>query len=763
MKSRQNFISLVFLASLAVIVFAISHKPLEEKNLSSSNTKNFLPVPNDHYLQNVQSIFNNRCVVCHSCAEAPCQLLLTSFAGVSRGATDHDLLDFRVKKRPPTRLKDALSEAEWRQKGFFGVKEELLLNFITLGLKNNDGFLLNNNEERPLKGNKCVSSTKEFYKLTSKISGMGMPFGLPALSPEEFQIMYQWVKDGAKGPSPEAIAELSKSTDPAQISSWESFFNRPDIKSKLSARYIYEHVFAAHLHFANTPYNEFYELVRSRTPSPNPIDEIVTERPYDDPKYYNFSYRLRRVTDTIVQKMHVRWELSPQVLARLEALFINADWGNSNIADPGYESPSPFINFAAIPPKIRYRFLLENSQMIVNGMTRGPVCTGRTATYAIRDQFWIFFIDPDQDVTVIEPNLSLDHQPFADRNWFNDMSDKNAYEAAMRRLKPKGFSVSDIWNGDGNNPNATLTVLRHDQSATVHQGLIGGYPETVWVVNYSNFERLYYDLVADFIPWGSLKENLSTWKFMSRLRNEAEERFLTFLPEIYRKELRDSWNEGIGRLGTYLPALRTRGREADTQVDPKDPMGSLVTQLAARVPKDHLGRNDLSSYRSEAPKLPGRILGQQELEQALSSLLNQPGKPFAQYLPNISYLILADKPWIYTLIPHRGYYFNNFATLEKLSRNKSKDELSAFRGIVGDRPEFFFHLYTKDVRQFVLELSSLDNESDWVVFKSRYGIRRNSQKFWPTLDYVHNWMRENTPLESGLLDVRNYDVTDKIF
>jgi hypothetical protein len=48
-----------------------------------------VPTP-DHYidyLSEVKPILDNRCVVCHSCYNSPCQLKLSSYEGLDRGAT----------------------------------------------------------------------------------------------------------------------------------------------------------------------------------------------------------------------------------------------------------------------------------------------------------------------------------------------------------------------------------------------------------------------------------------------------------------------------------------------------------------------------------------------------------------------------------------------------------------------------------------------------------------------------------------------------
>ena len=68
------------------------------------------------------------------------------------------------------------------------------------------------------------------------------------------------------------------------------FFNADDAKHAVTARYLYEHLFLAHLKFG-TPTNEFYELVRSRTAPGEPIDLIATVRPYDDPGVERFYHR----------------------------------------------------------------------------------------------------------------------------------------------------------------------------------------------------------------------------------------------------------------------------------------------------------------------------------------------------------------------------------------------------------------------------------------------------------------------------------------
>jgi hypothetical protein len=77
------------------------------------------------YWQEVRPILDQRCVTCHSCYDAPCQLNLTSYAGITRGANPAEVYANRLLADPPTRLGfDSLSNADWRRKGFFPVLNE---------------------------------------------------------------------------------------------------------------------------------------------------------------------------------------------------------------------------------------------------------------------------------------------------------------------------------------------------------------------------------------------------------------------------------------------------------------------------------------------------------------------------------------------------------------------------------------------------------------------------------------------------------------
>ena len=81
-----------------------------------------LTIPEEPILfdESVKPVLENRCVVCHGCTDAPCQLKLSSYEGLTRGASKVRVYDgARLSSIPPTRLFiDAQTTEEWREKGF---------------------------------------------------------------------------------------------------------------------------------------------------------------------------------------------------------------------------------------------------------------------------------------------------------------------------------------------------------------------------------------------------------------------------------------------------------------------------------------------------------------------------------------------------------------------------------------------------------------------------------------------------------------------
>ena len=78
------------------------------------------------YQRDVKPITDSRCAVCQGCFDAPCQLQMGSYTGITRGASKNIVYDaLRAIEMAPTRLFiDGKNNAEWRLKDFYPVLNE---------------------------------------------------------------------------------------------------------------------------------------------------------------------------------------------------------------------------------------------------------------------------------------------------------------------------------------------------------------------------------------------------------------------------------------------------------------------------------------------------------------------------------------------------------------------------------------------------------------------------------------------------------------
>jgi hypothetical protein len=375
--------------------------------------------------KDVKPILEKRCIVCHGCFDAPCQLKLSSMEGITRGANKQKVYN---KKRyfwqQPSRLFiDAKTTDEWRDMEFFSVLNEDELQSPEENLQNSLLYKMLNMKQLksgrlPESGNlpddldvslereQVCTTLDEFDQFAKDHPLWGMPYALPGLPDEDYKLLVQWLAQGAKASE---VERPSTETLP-QIARWEAFFNGEGNKQQLVSRYIYEHLVLGHIHFKGAPEREFFRLVRFSTKTGQ---EIASIRPYDDPEE-DFYYHLRPYTAGIVDKDHIVYELSDERMRRYKELFLQAnyevtelpdyDWGESSnffmrnlrkLVRLVITPPTPFEIFSDIPLESRYQFLLDDARFFINGFIKGPVCRGQSALSSIEDHFWVFFLKPE--------------------------------------------------------------------------------------------------------------------------------------------------------------------------------------------------------------------------------------------------------------------------------------------------------------------------------------------------------------------------------
>ena len=756
----------------------------------------------DPFVDEVLPVFAKRCASCHGCIDSPCQLKLTSYEGIKRGAIAENVFSTRLWADESTRMEDhretledgtvdyARTEDGWRNRGFYSVtnggEQSVMAQLLDPaheltpdgGLSRALELYENGLRQRDFE---CVGEQAATSLLLHDdiLAPRAMPFGCPRLDDEHFETLSTWLRDGAPGPSKETEVLLAQSSSPDTVDLWEAFFNQEGPKASLVSRYLYEHMFFARIHFDDAP-GEFYQLVRSWTAPGEPIQEVVTPHPNDGPEVVaggaaaapgtRIYYRLRKHTAVIVHKDHVTWHLDDAVMARWQELFFDPAWGP--FATGSYANHNVFQQFEGIPSMIRAQFLVENSLPIIDAMARGDVCHGSTATYAIRDHFWVWFLDPQSDPSAHDPSLGLnDWKVIAPAGLDVSATVRGerrllqAFEKRLRQLRPEGLGVDDIWKGDGTNPNAMVTVLRHGKSASAHLGAFNGDPETYWVLSYLNFERLYYSLVVNYSPWGSVSVGYETWELMSYARAAGEDLFISMLPQANRQAVRDEWTSGFGRAyqDTFFYMVAD-GRPSRTMVDDARPASDLSDQIIDYLGPDlHTRTDSISSPAWTLDTIPSQLVSDEDVDVALSTLTAREA-PFAQYFPNLTLVRVSDPERIYTIVANRAYASHDHLLLEGPARQPERDTLSVNRGIVGSYPELFIDLRRSEVRAFLQAVYAIDSERGWAAFVDAHApdgeaihlIPRTSSSFWSFLDDLHDRSVREDSVRAGILDVSEY-------
>ena len=750
------------------------------------------------YDDKVRPVLENRCVVCHGCYDAPCQLKLSSPEGIHRGANKKKVYNAaRLTADEPTRLFiDAMTTQEWRQKGFDTVLNEGDSNPVK-NLENSVLYhmlrqkrlypqartgMLGNDFDISLDRAQTCPTLQEFDDYAADHPKGGMPYAMPNLNREEYTTLVHWLAQGVPMPDDKQPSDRAAK----QIMQWEAFLNSSmgspeDNKRKLVARYLYEHLFQAHLHFDGTADREFYRLVRSTTAPGEAVDIIPTRRAYGDPDSSVY-YRIVRQQGSIVAKTHMVYELSEKRMQRYKQLFFDAEYDVTSLPSYAPEVASnPIKTFAAIPVKSRYRFLLDDARFFIEGFIKGPVCRGQIALNVIEEQFWVVFFDPDSGITpqndeFLEATMDYLASPSELEDNFKILSGRVHYRKLFQNyLKMKEAAASDfkpvdiknamgyIWDGDGKNPNAALTVFRHLDSASVNYGFIGNYPETAWVIDYSVLERIHYLLVAGYDVYGNLGHQLNTRLYMDFLRTEGEDYFLTLLPADKRQGIRDGWYQGI-REGDKDDAVVESwlSQEFVTGYQTGDPQLELYRHL-----EQHLGPmagdgdyiNRCTSDECQ-PDVPSKIL---RADKAMQQAVKMDGLIVA-FLPDLAFVRVkmggkAEDDLAYTMISNKAYKsVTSMFKDEQLNdrRDYQDDTQTVVRWLEGSYPDFFYVVDLDDIEKFVDEYKVISDRLQYEEFVARYGVRRTSLDFWKHADWFNLQYAREQPRLSGIYDLNRY-------
>jgi hypothetical protein len=729
----------------------------------------------------VQPILERRCVVCHGCYDAPCQIKLSAWEGVARGASTEVVYDSgRVREAPLSRLfVDAQLPSQWREKGFFPVLNEraptpeanLAASVLarSLALKQKHPLpadaLLGAPFDFSLDRSASCPRIEQFDAYERKVPLAGMPYGLPGLNAREMSTVTRWLAAGSpyEGPLP-----LS-ATQQQQLQVWEAFLNGPSAKERLMSRYLYEHLFLGHLYFETDASHRSFRIVRSSTPPGQGVKLIATRRPYDDPGVERFYYRLEPERETILAKTHMPYALSASRMDKYRRWFLTPAYPVSVL--PSYAvavSANPFVAFRDIPSESRYRFMLDEAAFFIMNFIKGPVCRGQVAVDVIQDRFWVYFIDPRASAEELKVDillrqsdkLSLPTEQGSDSGvigpWLKYAGQEQEFLQTKSQLLQQALGsgknwidLSLIWDGDGNNPNAALTVFRHFDSASVVQGMVGDAPKTAWVIGYPLFERIYYLLVAGYDVYGNVGHQLNSRLYMDFMRMEGEFNFLTLLPQGLRQPTAEYWYRGAPDEARKYVYGQYANVNAPSLIDYRtdDPQRELYGLLRGRLAPALDTRFDLSA------------VGDARLRADLQSLAKARGASLA-WLPEMAILRIgapSGAPHYFTLLRNTAHANVTHLFREKDELLPAENSLTVVPGFIGAYPNAIYSLAASDLPVFEAAIRGLASESDYRAMADRFAIRRTAPAFWAASDALHDAYQASVPLEAGLFDYSRFE------
>lgn len=745
------------------------------------------------YHSQVKPILEQRCIVCHACYDAPCQLKMGSYTGIERGANKARVYDGeRLIEANLTRLfEDAHTQEQWRQKEFFPVvADKPQINYSELSsseyetaarlnitssvmahllqLKQDKPLALDktntkrlSEEEFPLDINRdyqCPTiDTIEAYKEDNP--QWGMPYGLPSINKQEHNILMNWIAQGSIGD--DIVSVSTQNQD--QIIKWEAFLNQDDLKTRLMSRYLFEHLFLVNLYFDADKPKQFFKLIRSATAPGQKIKGIYTRRPFDDPKVERVYYRLVPMKQTLIHKSHIPIILNTQRMEKWQSWFLNDDYQVTKM--PSYipeDASNPFITFAQIPLKARYKYLLDESQNTIMEFIKGPVCRGQMALNVINDHFWVVFIDPDLELVQNSDEfmqqarqkiaLPAEQQSNAlPTSWMNYASMERDYLTTKAQFIKKyiqnkvSVDLDLLWDGNGNNENRALTIFRHKDAASVVKGLVGETPQTAWVLTYPLFERIHYLLVAGYDVYGNVGHQLNSRMYMDFLRMEGEFNFLSFLPKATQNKVRNKWYRGsVSEVEDFVYEANTASLNSDISYKTNDPYKELLTKLKTKFTQSISSRHNIENGFNAKSVIENL------------KIINKLQGKGVSILPETSIVRVFDEnsgeEHFYTMLRHSAYTNISHLFNEEDRRLPEEDTVTIASGFLTSHPNVFMEVPFNKLSDFTKKMTNLSSEQDYTKLLNQYGIRRSSDNFWSFADNMHTYFAKNYPVEFAYLD-----------
>jgi hypothetical protein len=287
----------------------------------------------------------------------------------------------------------------------------------------------------------------------------------------------------------------------------------------------------------------------------------------------------------------------------------------------------------------------------------------------------------------------------------------------------------------------------------------------MWVIDYSQLERIYYALVAGFDVFGNLTHQVSVRRYMDYLRIEGELNFIDFMPSEARVPMLQSWYIGDKSIDSIEHEVVASDHGTLVHFETDDPKREFVE----RVVNDHILKStkiefdEVNYHPAEAQfTMPTSFETDQDILNGFKAL-TAPGTAFIRHNNmsgiNLFYVHVRNykgKDHMFSIVINRWHDNVNSLFGEEKRLDPAKDTINFIRGSVGSYPNFFFVVEGRDVPDFFDLLANFDGSPAYLEKLHRYGVNRADDSFWETYDWFQDRLEEADPLRAGLYDLNRY-------
>ena len=182
-------------------------------------------------------------------------------------------------------------------------------------------------------------------------------------------------------------------------------------------------------------------------------------------------------------------------------------------------------------------------------------------------------------------------------------------------------------------------------------------------------------------------------------------------------------------------------------------------------PPDVLNRCEHGPCYSE-----GATPDQQRIEASLQTLASRPaadaGMQFVNFMPDEAFLRVTAQGGgghAYTLIRNKAHSNVDFMFPESDRRERAKDTLTIYPGLLGSYPNFMFRVPLERIEAFADALHAVQAPEQFNALVDEFGLRRTNPEIWENFQWFVDYMRQTRPLEAGVYDLSRYQkVADMI-